>query len=86
MIFFKKLIYYAIVIYIICFILNANANSFNQQEAATSIKSILSQATKTSIKQLGVTGGFSNNPELRIALPSNLANTANLLERLGLKT
>lgn len=86
MIFFKKLIYYAIVIYIICFILNANANSFNQQEAATSIKSILSQATKTSIKQLGVTGGFSNNPELRIALPSNLANIANLLERLGLKT
>lgn len=86
MIFFKKLIYYAIVIYIICFILNANANSFNQQETATSIKSILSQATKTSIKQLGVTGGFSNNPELRIALPSNLANTANLLEKLGLKT
>lgn len=80
----KKFAFYATIIFIICFILNANAASFSQQEAATGLKGVLNQATKTAISQLGVPGGFSNNPDIKIGLPGNLNNASNLLKRVGL--
>lgn len=80
----KKFVFYATIIFIICFIFNANATSLSQQDASTGLKGILSQATKTAINQLGVSGGFSNNPEIKIGLPGSLDNASKLLKRLGL--
>lgn len=84
MAFLKKLIFFAVVIYIICLIFNANATPFSQQEAASNIKSILSQATQVSIKQLGESGEFSTNSDINIGLPDNLSEPSKLLERIGL--
>lgn len=64
--------------------LSLHANSLNQTDAASGVKAILEQSAQMAINQLGKTGGFSNNQEVRIELPNKLASTSKMLKMLGL--
>ena len=54
-----------------------------QNEMITAIKQALSNGVKTATNTLGQTNGFQNNPEVRIPLPNQLTNAANVLRQLG---
>jgi len=55
-----------------------------QSDATNSLKSLLNQAAGIAVKQLGITGGFSNNHRVRIGLPGQLDNASALLRRVGM--
>ena len=55
-----------------------------QNDASASLKSILNQTASIAIKQLGVTGGFSNDNRVRIGLPALLNDASALLRRVGM--
>ncbi|MFD1261620.1 DUF4197 domain-containing protein [Entomomonas asaccharolytica] len=80
----KKYIFYAFIFFVISIVLNANAATFSQTEASTGLKSMLNQAAKTAINELGTQGGFSNNPDVKIELPGKLGSTAKMLKMFGL--
>ncbi|AWM81130.1 DUF4197 domain-containing protein [Gammaproteobacteria bacterium ESL0073] len=80
----KRIIFCAIALFIFSIILNANAANISQTEASTGLKSMLNQATKTAVKTLGTSGGFNNNPEVRIELPEKLESASKVLKMVGL--
>lgn len=80
----KKIIFYIIVLFIFSIIINANAANISQTDASTGLKSILNQAAKTAVKELGASGGFSNNPQVRIELPGRLESASKMLKMIGL--
>lgn len=79
----KKYALYAVALFFVCLIFNANALSLNQTEASSGLKSILNQAAQNAIKDLSKQGGFTNNPEVKIGLPGRLGSAANMLKNFG---
>jgi hypothetical protein len=53
------------------------------QDAARGIKGALDQGASSAISKLGVPGGFSNNPKVRIPLPPALDEVAKGMRMLG---
>lgn len=80
----KNLVLYAVVLFVLSIILNANAANISQADASSGLKSVLNQAAKTAVKQLGTSGGFNNNPDVRIGLPERLESATKVLKMVGL--
>ncbi len=55
-----------------------------QKDAAGGLKDALTQGAQVAVKQLGTSGGFSNNPDVRIELPGKLGKAAKTLKQFGL--
>jgi hypothetical protein len=53
------------------------------QDAASGIRGALSQGAASAIDKLGVPGGFSNNPQVKIPLPHGLDEVAQGMRMLG---
>lgn len=56
----------------------------SQSDASGGLKDALSQGAKVAVQQLGKPGGFSNNPDVRIELPSNLGKAAKTMKMMGM--
>lgn len=56
----------------------------SQGDATGGLKDALSQGAQIAVKQLGVPGGFSNNPEVKIGLPGKLGKAADKLKMFGM--
>ena len=54
-----------------------------QQEMSDAIRQALSQGITRSIEQLGRSGGFSEDPRVRVPLPDELDRVATTLEKFG---
>jgi len=70
-------------------LLGANAmaldlGSLSQGDAAGGLKDALTQGAQIAVKQLGVPGGFSNNPDVKIGLPGKLGKVADKLKMFGM--
>ena len=70
-------------------LLGANAmalslGDLSQGDATGGLKDALTQGAQIAVKQLGVPGGFSNNPEVKIGLPGKLEKAAGALKMLGM--
>ena len=70
-------------------LLGANAvaldlSSLSQGDASGGLKDALTQGAQIAVKQLGVPGGFSNNPEVKIGLPGKLGKVADKLKMFGM--
>lgn len=59
-------------------------SDLSQGDAGAGLKDALSQGTKLAVQQLGRPGGFSNDPNLRIELPSNIGKASRMLKMLGM--
>ena len=55
----------------------------SNQDAASGIKGALSQGAASAIGKLGVPGGFSNNPKVKIPLPPALDEVAKGMRMMG---
>ena len=53
------------------------------QEASSGIRGALTQGASSAISKLGVPGGFSNNPKVRIELPHALEELASGMRMIG---
>lgn len=80
----KKVLFYAVVFFILSIVLNANAATATQPEASTALKTMLSQAAQNAVKELGTQGGFSKNPAIKIELPGKLGSAAKVLTMFGM--
>lgn len=80
----KKVLFYAVIFFVLSIVLNANAATATQPEASTALKTMLSQAAQTAVKELGAQGGFSNNPAIKIELPGKLGSAAKMLKMFGM--
>lgn len=60
------------------------AASVTATERVDGLKTALTQAASTAISTLGKTGGFSNDPEVRIPLPSKLQKASKTARKLGM--
>lgn len=80
----KRIIFCVVALFVFSIVLNANAATLNQTDASSGLKSLLTQAASTAVKELGTSGGFSNNPEVRIELPEQLETATKLLKMMGL--
>ncbi|WP_407311971.1 DUF4197 domain-containing protein [Pseudomonas sp. nanlin1] len=56
----------------------------SQSDASAGLKDALTQGAKVAVKQLGVPGGFENNPEVRIELPGRLGQAAKKMKQFGM--
>jgi len=70
-------------------LLSANAfalslANLSPSDASGGLKDALTQGAQIAVKQLGVSGGFSNNPDVRIELPGKLGKAAKTLKKLGM--
>lgn len=65
-------------------VLAASLASLSQQQAGGGLKDALTQGAQVAVQQLGVPGGFSNNPDVRIELPGKLGKVAKTMEKLGM--
>lgn len=64
---------------------NAQISTAEQPvDVASGLRAALSQGVTTAINTLGKTGGFWDNPSLRLPLPSNLAKAEKTLRKLGM--
>jgi hypothetical protein len=64
--------------------LAATLGNVSQQEASGGLKDALTQGAKAAVQQLGVPGGFSNNPDVRIELPGKLGKAAKAMKTFGM--
>lgn len=56
----------------------------SQGDATGGLKDALTQGAQIAVKQLGVPGGFSNNPQVKIELPGKLGKVASKMKMLGM--
>lgn len=56
----------------------------SQSDASGGLKDALIQGAQAAVKQLGAPGGFSDNPQVRIALPSTLGKVARAMKMMGM--
>lgn len=56
----------------------------SQQDASGGLKDALIQGAQVAVKQLGTSGGFSNNPDVRIELPGKLGKAAKTMKMMGM--
>ncbi|MCS4292480.1 hypothetical protein M2375_000675 [Comamonas sp. BIGb0152] len=52
-------------------------------DASQGIKAALTQGAQVAVAQLGTSGGFFNNPQLRIPLPGYMGEAAKMMRRFG---
>jgi hypothetical protein len=64
--------------------LAAGLASVSQQDASGGLKDALTQGAQAAVQQLGVPGGFSGNPDVRIELPGKLGKAAKTLKKFGM--
>ncbi len=55
-----------------------------QQDASGGLRDALGQGARAAVQQLGVPGGFSNDPDVRIGLPGNLGKVARTMKLMGM--
>lgn len=68
-----------------CFLAEAaDLSGITNQEAASGLKSALSQGTEYAVTHLGRPDGFLGNPKVKIGLPDNLKKGEKLLKTLGM--
>lgn len=58
-------------------------SGLSQADASSGVKAALEQGASAAVALLGQSGGFLNNPSVRIPLPGYLEDAARLLKRLG---
>jgi hypothetical protein len=63
--------------------LGLGLDDVTNQDAARGIKGALSEGAESAIGKLGVPGGFSNNPKVRIPLPPELDEVAKGMRMIG---
>lgn len=56
----------------------------SQRDASGGLKDALIQGAQAAVKQLGAPGGFSDNPQVRIELPSTLGKVARAMKMMGM--
>jgi hypothetical protein len=59
-------------------------SDLSQSDAQGGLKDALTQGAQIAVKQLGVPGGFSNNPDVRIELPGKLGKVAKKMKQFGM--
>jgi hypothetical protein len=59
-------------------------SDLSQADASGGLKDALSQGAQIAVKQLGVPGGFSKDPQVRIELPGKLGKASKMLKQFGL--
>ena len=59
-------------------------NDLSQKDATGGLKDALTQGAQIAVKQLGIPGGFSNNPEVKIELPGQLGKVAKKMKQFGM--
>jgi hypothetical protein len=64
-------------------VLSASLSDITNQEAGRGIKGALNTGISAAVGKLGVTGGFLNNPKVKIPLPPALDDIASGLRLLG---
>lgn len=64
--------------------LGASLGNLTQQDAGGGLRDALTQGAQVAVAQLGVPGGFSNNPEVRIELPGKLGKAAKTMKKFGM--
>ena len=57
--------------------------SLTNSQATTGLRQALDQGARAAVDQLGQSGGFLNNPKVRIPLPSVLEQTRSVLKFMG---
>lgn len=62
---------------------SAQADTFSSDQALRALRLSLSQGAAASVRALGASGGFWNQPSLRIGLPPTLERAQPVLEMLG---
>jgi hypothetical protein len=58
-------------------------NSLSNADASAGLKKALDQGINLAVGKLGTTGGFLNNPAVKIDLPPKLAKAENMIRMLG---
>lgn len=61
-----------------------SSDSLGTTEIAAGLKQALEVSTDTVVSQLGVAGGFSNDPKIHIPLPENLQKARDVAAKFGL--
>lgn len=59
-------------------------SDLSQQDTASGLKDALTQGARTAVAELGQSGGFSDNPQLRIELPGKLGSASRTLKMMGM--
>ncbi len=59
-------------------------SDLSQSDAQGGLKDALTQGAQIAVKHLGVPGGFSNNPDVRIELPGKLGKVAKKMKQFGM--
>ncbi|WP_341676887.1 DUF4197 domain-containing protein [Niveibacterium sp. SC-1] len=63
--------------------LAAGLDTFSQRDMSTALKQVLDQGASAAVAQLGASGGFLDNPALRIRLPERVQQAEQLLRLAG---
>ncbi|MBK4988290.1 DUF4197 domain-containing protein [Pseudomonas sp. S36] len=58
-------------------------SDLSQKDATGGLKDALTQGAQLAVKQLSASGGFNNNPDVRIELPGNLGKAAKAMKMFG---
>lgn len=58
-------------------------SDLSNADASQGIKAALTQGAQVAVSQLGQSGGFLNNPQLRIPLPGYMGEAAKMMRRFG---
>jgi hypothetical protein len=61
-----------------------DVNSLSASDASAGLKKALGQGINVAVAKLGVPGGFSNDPKVKIPLPPKLAKAEGALRMLGM--
>ncbi|MDR3392126.1 MAG: DUF4197 domain-containing protein [Sulfuriferula sp.] len=76
-----------IVIFFTMFVINtlalADVTDITDTQASNGLKQALIQGASNAVGQLGRSGGFLDNPQIRIPLPSNLQKVEGVMRTLG---
>lgn len=59
-------------------------NALSSSDASAGLKKALGQGIESAVSKLGVAGGFSNNPSVKIPLPPKLAKAESAMRMLGM--
>lgn len=77
-----------IVIFFMTIVINTTAfatslDNLTDTQASAGLKQALTQGATNAVNQLGRSGGFQNNPQIKIPLPANLQKVEGIMRTLG---
>lgn len=61
----------------------ASLDSLTDTQASAGLKQALTQGATNAVNQLGRSGGFQNNPEVKIPMPANLQKIEGIMRTMG---